>query len=114
MHDISVVRRTALCALAALTLFAGTLFVAAPRASAALGDCPANSMCAWVANDYDGAFSAWSASDTGCHDHTDKPDLRSFYNNTSNKTLQLVGWGVTFSPGWGGTNAGDYAGALCW
>jgi hypothetical protein len=115
MHTVSVSRRTLLSALAALALLAGVLLADTPKASAAMSDCPANSVCAWVANDYTGAWSAWAASDTGCHGHADKPDLRSFYNNTSNKTVQLGGAG-NLLPGWAVTNpsGGPVTGDLCW
>jgi hypothetical protein len=115
MHHVSATRRTLVCALAAAALFAGGLFAFAPKASADLSQCPANAVCAWAANGYTGAFSWWAASDTGCHDHADNPELRSFYNNTSNKTVQLGGAG-SIGPGVGVSNptGGPITGLLCW
>src|SRR3982751_1774023 len=103
MHGVSLSRTVVASALAALAVLVGVLFIDAQKASAAMSDCPANSVCAWVANGYTGDWSVWAASATGRHAHSDKPELRSFYNNTSNKTVQLGGAGDLL-PGWAVTN----------
>jgi hypothetical protein len=115
MSGSAAARKVGLGALVGLVMLLAALFVTSPKASAALSDCPSGYMCVWQANNYTGALSYWAASDTGCHNHLGNPDLRSFYNNTSNKTLSLPGWGISFAPGYGGTGVSSpYTGALCW
>jgi hypothetical protein len=96
-----------------LTFVCG-LFTAS-TASASLSQCPANAVCAWSGSGYLGTFSWWSASDTGCHDHTNNPQLRSFYNNTSSKTVQLGGAG-SIGPGAAVTDpvGSPITGLICW
>lgn len=82
MHAAFVARRARLSALVALAVLAGTLFVAAPKASAALADCPANAVCAWEGRNFNGQVSWWPDWDWGCHNHIWNPEIRSWANNT--------------------------------
>lgn len=114
MHTVPAVQRSVLAALVALTLLAGVLlFVAAPKASADLSQCPANAVCVWEGRTYDGNFSWWAASDTGCHNHVNNPNLRSIWNRTG----YWVGWSGTYgvAPGvqWS-LGSGYLSGPVCW
>jgi hypothetical protein len=48
----------------------------------AISQCPANAVCAWEARAFEGNFSWFAASETGCHPHPGLPEMRSGYNNT--------------------------------
>jgi hypothetical protein len=98
MLTAPVTRRVLLSALAAFAMLLGTLSVAAPKAAAGLGQCPDNAVCVWQYADQTGNFSWWPASDTGCHDHVDNPNIRSAYNRTANYRVS-VGGGQTIDPG---------------
>lgn len=113
MQNVSLARRTFLSALAALTLFAGALFVAAPKASASMGECASNHVCIWSGTNFSGTFSQWSVSENGCHNHIFNPKFKSGWNNTS--------LGVHFG-NFGATPAGEsfttgglaFEGEICW
>jgi Peptidase inhibitor family I36 len=115
MHNASVVRRTFLSALAALTLLAGALFVAAPKASAAKSECPENAVCVWQNTNFTGIFSWWPASNTGCHNHSSNPNLRSGWNRTG-VNVRFGGRG-TFGPNTSfqiGGGEPPLTGEICW
>jgi hypothetical protein len=98
MHAVLVARKVVLGAFVAFALFVGALFVAAPKASAGLAQCPANAVCVWQNSDSTGNFSWWPASDTGCHSHVNNPNIRSVYNNTANYWVR-PGAAMTVPPG---------------
>ena len=80
-----------------------------------LGQCPANAVCAWSQNNYEGNFSWWPASDTGCHNHASNPYIRSGFNNTG--YWVRYGGGPTMPPYTGfGLKAGENSitGLICW
>lgn len=115
MHNVSVAQRTFLSALAALVLLAGALFVAAPKASAAKSDCPANHVCAWEGYNYTGQLSYWAESNTGCHSHAENPKIRSLWNRSGYR-VRYGGQGV-FEPGaFASQNPGEnpITGEICW
>lgn len=115
MHAVPFERKVLLGVLATLALFACALFANAPKASASLSQCPANSVCIWELSGWTGNFSQWSASNTGCHNHVFMPSFRSGYNNTSYKvrfgTAGVIPPGEAFY-----ATAGEpsYTGEICW
>jgi hypothetical protein len=120
MHNVAVVRTVAvrtvfLSALAALTLLAGALFVAAPKASASVSQCSGNKVCIWAGRNYEGKFDWWAASETGCHNHEGNPEVRSIYNKTAynvevyGRFILQSGIGVSLEPG-----EGPITSAICW
>jgi hypothetical protein len=113
MHTIPVARKAFLSALVALALLAGALFVATPKASAGLGQCPANAVCIWQNSDATGNFSWWPASNTGCHDHINNPRIRTAFNNTANYRVR-VGGAATIDPGVVYVNESGITGQICW
>lgn len=114
MHTVPVARKASVTALVALLLLVGALLISAPKASAGLGQCPQNAVCAWETPDYGGNFSWWPASSTGCHNHANNPHIRSAWNRT-NYWVRFGGLG-TFSPNGGGFNlyVGSMTGDICW
>lgn len=113
MHTLPVARKMILSALVALALLAGALFVAAPKASASLSQCPYNSMCIWSNPAYEGQFSWWPASDTGCHDHANNPTIRSAFNRMNTYTARIGGWG-NLAPLTGAFYPEPVFGKICW
>lgn len=79
--------------------------------SAVLSQCPANAVCAWSLNNYQGNFSWWPAWDTGCHNHEYNPTIRSGFNNTG--YWVRFGGVVTMAP-YSGFGASSIAGQICW
>lgn len=87
----------------------------------ATSDCPSATgptwlswMCAWQGNEYGGQLSAWTQNNTGCHNHSNNPNLRSFWNRTP-YNVRIGGWGV-LGPGYGlqmGVNE-PITGEICW
>jgi type I restriction enzyme S subunit len=71
-------------ALITLVLLAGALLAAAPKASASMSQCPANSVCVWSGSGWTGTFTSWPASSGGCHNHAGIPSIRSGWNRISN------------------------------
>lgn len=116
MHTVPLERKMILLSvLAALTLFAGTLFASTPKASASLGECPANSVCIWSLSGWTGTFVHWPASSTGCHAHENVPTFRSGYDNTSYKVL--FGTAGVIPPGeafYATAGEPSYSGYICW
>jgi hypothetical protein len=115
MYTASLAQRAFLGALAALTLLAGVLFVAAPKASASLSQCPENAVCVWQNWDLTGNFSWWPASSEGCHSHVGNENLRSGWNNTNLK-VRWGGSGLAGKPGeeWVDPNGNPVTGEICW
>lgn len=71
----------------AVTLPNGTVAIVAPITAAemspmSLSQCSWATVCAWETPNYDGTFSWWSSTDTGCHNHAYNPVLRSGWNRT--------------------------------
>ena len=97
MHTVPVARKVFLSTLAALALLAGAMFVATPKASAGLGQCSYNTVCAWSEEGWRGNFSWWSLN-SGCHNHEGNPRLRSVYNLTT-RTIEIPGQGERILPG---------------
>jgi Peptidase inhibitor family I36 len=71
-------------------------------------------VCAWSGSEWNGTFSWWPGSSTGCHNHTGNPNLRSFWNN-SPYTIRMGGWG-TLPSGYGYQipGSGSVTGDICW
>jgi hypothetical protein len=92
--------------------------IAAPAASASQAQCSAiyyeNPVCAWTGNEFGGEFTWWPASSKGCHNHSDKPNLRSFWN-MSPYTVRLGG-ATTLAPGAGLQTPvnSPVTGEICW
>jgi hypothetical protein len=113
MHAVPVSPKLLLSALVAIALFAGALFVATPKASASKSQCLAGKVCAWSGSDYSGNFSQWDASDTGCHDHVNNPQIRSGWNRTGYK-VRYGGWGVLYSGSYFQLYGDEIWGEICW
>jgi Peptidase inhibitor family I36 len=113
MHTIPVARKVALSALVAIALLAGAMFVATPKASAGLEQCSANTVCVWEGNDFDGNFSWWARSNTGCHNHEGNPNIRSAWNRTDYR-VRLGGWGEIADDIAIGLGSGSITGQICW
>lgn len=120
MHNVAVVRtitvRTILLsALAALTLLAGALFVAAPKASASLKQCSEGTVCVWAGRNFEGKFDWWPASSTGCHNHEGNPEVRSIADWTGYK-VEVVGRFTLESFTAVSLNSGEgpITSAICW
>lgn len=112
-HNASVARNTLLTVLAVLTLLAGALFLAAPKASASMGQCPSNSVCIWSGANFTGNFSHWAETNNGCKSHVENPKFKSGWNNTNLK-VKFGTFGST-PPGesfW--TNGLAWEGEICW
>jgi Peptidase inhibitor family I36 len=107
-------RKTLLAALAALALVASALFIAASQASASLGQCLENQVCVWQTKNFEGKFSHWSGSETGCKAHLENLEIRSGWNNTGFN----VRFGGKFTLGGGGKfelGSGEViTGQICW
>lgn len=107
-------RNVFLSALAALTLLAGALFVAAPKASAAKSQCSANTVCAWENSNFTGNFSQWSAGETGCHNHAGNPNIRSGWNRIGSNVryggVLILEPGFAFEKPTGNAITGE----ICW
>lgn len=107
-----------LIGLSALLAVVGVSAISAPGASASTAQCAAisyeNPVCAWSNSDTTGTFSWWPASSKGCHDHTENPKLRSFWN-TSPYTVRLGGAG-TLPSGYGiyTPENSPVTGEICW
>ena len=114
MYDISVARKISLSALVALILLVGALFVAAPKASAGLGQCPYNAMCIWSQPQYQGQFSWWPAHDTGCHNHANNPNIRSAFNNMISYTARVGGFAILGPLTGHGYYPQNVTGLVCW
>ena len=56
--------------------------------------CPAGYMCVWSGRNWEGNFSAWPESNTGCHSHSENSSIRSWWNRTG-YTVRLGGWGTS-------------------
>lgn len=70
-----------------VTLPDGTVAVVTPMSASemspmSLAQCSFATVCAWETPNYDGNFSWWSSTDTGCHSHDNNPVLHSGYNRT--------------------------------
>lgn len=113
MYTVSVAWKAFLSVLVALALLAGALFIATPRASANLGQCQAGQVCIWLARNFEGQFSYWPQSSWGCHNHAEKPQVRS-WANFSQFRVQVQGAGVTYPGVAVSLNEGYITGDLCW
>lgn len=116
MHTAPAARKITLSALAALTLLAGALFLAAvatPKASAA--GCNYMQVCIWTGTFQRGQISWWPARDRGCHTHAGNRDIWSSFNNTPYTVT--IGTSATLPPY---TGHNDYSpitfltGDVCW
>ena len=96
MHAVPVVRKAFLSALVALAVLAGALLVTAPKASASITQCSANTACAWSNEEFEGQFSWWPLN-SGCHFHEGNPRLRSIFNRTS-RIIEVPGRSLLIWP----------------
>lgn len=111
--NVSLARRTLLGALAVLALFAGALFVSAPKASASISECPSHSVCIWSGANFTGNFSHWAETNNGCKSHVENPKFKSGWNNTNLK-VKFGTFGST-PPGESFTTGGlAWEGEICW
>lgn len=79
-----------------------------------LTQCSAGTVCAWSTNNFEGTFSWWAASDTGCHSHENNPKLRSGWNRTSHFVWYGT-LGVPAGEGWTlNAGANPITGQVCW
>lgn len=105
MNVYRVGRGVLLSALVAFALLAGMLLMAAPKASAALGDCPVGKICLWSGSVFDGQASFFDGSDQGFKTLANI-DPQSAYNHTGNHIAVFGGVGLLpgevrqFSPPW--------------
>lgn len=76
-------------------------------------ECPENAMCAWEGREFNGNFSWWPASSTGCHSHSGNSNLRSFWNRTG-YWVRLGGWGELEPHQTLWLVSGSITGELCW
>jgi hypothetical protein len=97
MQAVRVTQKVFASALVTLALLTGALLVAAPKASASMGQCPENSVCIWSKSGWTGDFTSWPASQTGCHNHESIPSLRSGWNRTGYNVY--FGWEGPIPPG---------------
>jgi hypothetical protein len=114
MRGVLAAPRAFLAAVAVLALLASALFIAAPTASASLSQCPENSVCVWQTKNFEGKFSHWSGSETGCKAHLDNPEIRSGWNRTGFNVRFggkfTLGPNATFQLGTGEVLTGE----ICW
>jgi hypothetical protein len=80
---------------------------------AAQSECPENAVCAWSGKEFNGTFSWWPASNTGCHSHAGNPNLRSFWNRTG-YWVRLGGWGNLEPHQTLWFFEGSITGEICW
>ena len=59
-------------------------------------ECMSAEVCVWSGSEFNGTFSEWGESETGCHSHTNNPELRSGWNRTS-INVEVGGTGITLS-----------------
>jgi peptidase inhibitor family I36 len=104
-------RKVLPAALAALAILASSLLVGATTASASSSQCSENTVCAWSQSGYEGTFSWWPASETGCHNHSGNPTIRSGWNRTG--YMVRYGGGGSFPPG-KRENLPAITGEICW
>jgi hypothetical protein len=108
----------------------GVLVLAAPAASAeivikpvttsemsplSLSQCSSGTVCAWENSNFTGNFSQWPASNTGCHNHSGNPSIRSGWNRSPYNVR--YGGGPTLPPGYAfEVNPGEnpITGEICW
>lgn len=112
MHAVPIARKALLSALAALLLLAGALLAAAPKASASLAQCSANTVCAWSQTDFGGDFSYWGGGDRGCHSHN-QINVKAIWNR-SGWTVTVPGRGISLLPGAQATFDQAITGDICW
>jgi hypothetical protein len=82
----------------------------------AKSQCSENTVCVWAKINYEGGFSQWAGSETGCHSHAGNPGIKSWWNRTG-YTVRLGGWGNV-----GPHEAGSFVwesetpitGEICW
>ncbi len=100
MHIVPVARKIFLSALVALALFAGALFVAAPKASAD-SSCVANMVCIWDQINYGGAKEYYSCELIGTYGTPFGNPYRSAKNRCGSKynVLNTPWGGVCMGPG---------------
>lgn len=78
-------------------------------------DCPANAMCVWQSRNYDGNFSWWPESNTGCHPHPGNPEIRSGWNRTAYRVrLGGAGYVQAGHPFFVPEGQGPIYGEICW
>ncbi len=79
-----------------------------------LSQCSSNYMCVWENSNFTGNFSQWPASNTGCHNHSGNPKLRSGYNRTG--YVVRVGGAFYLYPGetFQVLEGNPITGEICW
>jgi hypothetical protein len=81
-------------------------------APASMSECPSNAVCVWSGQSFDGSFSWWSGSETGCHNHADNPVIGSAWNRSGYR-VRIGGWGYLVT-GKSEPNLGQVFGEVCW
>jgi len=61
---------------------AGVLPFSASGASASWSQCPENAGCVWSGYNGEGQISWWYPQLNACHDHSNNPQIRSWWNRT--------------------------------
>jgi hypothetical protein len=86
----------------------------AEMAPMSLSQCSQGTVCAWSTDNFEGNFSWWPGTPTGCKTHENNPKLRSGWN----RTQHFVWYGtVGVPPGEGWTlnpGANPITGQVCW
>lgn len=114
MHTVSVARKPVLSALIALVLLAGALGIASSNASAARSQCDTSGrVCAWSTTSFEGTFSWWAASNTGCKTHEMNPNIRAIWNRAGT-TVTIPERGVAIFGGASVTFETPVTGNICW
>jgi hypothetical protein len=112
MYNISVSRKAAIGALAAVSLLLAMLLAGAPKASANISDCQPNQVCVWSGVNGTGTIAWWWRSDTGCKSHVMIPTVNSTANFGSSGKVREGGTGWYVFPGAWENRA--YTGDTCW
>lgn len=84
---------------------------AAPAAAPAI-NCSIGQVCAW-SGIFTGTLSWWPESNTGCHNHSGNPKLKSGFNGSSYRE-RVGGWGYVASHYAWESVGGVVTGELCW
>jgi hypothetical protein len=75
--------------------------------------CSAHTMCVWEGIEFNGNFSQWPESNTGCHSHENNPKLHSGLNRTS-YNVEVGGLGLALPPGEFFQSGPAVTGLICW
>lgn len=82
----------------------------------AKSECSSGTVCMWSGSEFNGTFSQWAESSTGCHSHSGNPELRSGWNRNSTDKVEVGGSGIILAPGetFQITSGNPITGEICW